>query len=264
MKKLILISLCAVLCALFCACGEKKEESSETTTAPASTAATAASTTAADNKTESTKSAESPTDNSTPYESAKEAAVAEAKGFLAKANYSYDGLYKELVYMGYAEEDAKYGVDNCGADWTEQAVKRAKALASQTRYNYDNLVEKLESEGFTNAQASAGAIAATQSQSSQSDDSKTMTAIEAATKYFDSGNYSYSALVDKLVQDGYSAAEAEQAANNCGADWNALAAGKAKELLQSRVLTKEELVDQLVFEGYTFGQAAYAAEANGL
>lgn len=275
MKKLILISLCAVLCVLFCACGENNEESSEaSTTASASTAATTATTagsttasTAANKKAEKSKPVESSiggNSSDAPYESAKEAAVAEAKDFLEKANYSQNGLYKELVYMGYAEEDAKYAVDNCGVDWTEQAAKHAKLLVAQSPYSYDNLVEKLESEGFSNDEASAGALIAIQDKNSKANNPKTLSAIDAATKYFDSGNYSYSELIDKLEQDGYSAAEAENAVNNCGADWNALAAAEAKKLLQSHVYTKEELVDKLVFEGYTLAQAAYGAESNGL
>ena len=214
MKRLMLISLCAVLCLLFCACGEKKEESSDdtvATTAPVSTAATAEPTKKPETKSTTQPATAEPTTGITPYESAKEAAVAEAKKFLEKANYSYNGLYNELVYMGYAEEDAEYGVDNCGADWNEQAEKRAVALSGQGGYSYDNLVEKLESEGFTHDQAVNGAKAA----ESSGGQSGASSAVEAAKKYVDSGSYSYTALVDKLQQDGFSTADAEYAANNC-------------------------------------------------
>lgn len=259
MKKLILISLCAVLCLSFCACkGNGDESSSDNTTAPASTAATTAS--SSDAK-KASDSAETTANESSPFESAKEAAVAEAKGFLEKANYSYTGLYNELLYMGYAEEDAKYGVDNCGADWNEQAIKRAKALASQGDYTEENLVEKLESEGFTQEQASIGAQVVIQSPDSKS--KKSDSAVEAARKYFDTGNFTYTSLIDKLEQDGYSQEEAEYAADNCGADWNAQAAKEAEALLKDGLLTKEEIVDKLIFKGYTYEQAVYGAEANG-
>ena len=200
MKKLILISLIAVLCILFCACGEKDEDSSESTDSTTAAATTAANKSETKGSTDTT--AVETTTGVTPYDSAKEAAVAEAKKFLEKANYSYDGLYNELVYMGYAEEDAKYGVDNCGADWNEQAAKRAKALSEKGEYSYDNLVEKLESEGFTHEQAVYGASSVSQSSGEQSGGSDTSSAVEAAKKYLDSGSYSYTALVDKLQQDG--------------------------------------------------------------
>ena len=161
--------------------------------------------------------------------------------------------------MGYAEEDVEYGVDNCGADWNEQAEKRAKALSGQGGYSYDNLVEKLESEGFTHDQAVNGAKAA----ESSGGQSGASSAVEVAKKYVDSGNYSYSALIDKLQQDGFSTADAEYAANNCGADWNKMASDEAKALIGSGTYTKDELIDKLIFKGYTFEQAAAAAEANG-
>ena len=260
MKKLILISLIAVLCVLFCACGEKEEESSAADTAPASTAATAA---PKSDPTNSTDTADTTTSDSSPYGSAKEAAAAEAKRFLENANYSYDGLYNELIYMGYAEEDAKYGVDNCGADWNEQAIKRAKALASQTDYDLDKLVEKLESEGFTHEQAEIAAQVVAQSPEAR-EKTEDDPAVKAAQSYFATGNYTYTALIDKLEQDGYSPEDAEYAANNCGADWNAQAAKEAKELLEGGTLTKEEIVDKLIFKGYTYEQAVSGAEANGL
>ena len=214
MKKLILISLIAVLCILFCACGEKDEDSSESTDSTTAAATTAANKSETKGSTDTT--AVETTTGVTPYDSD-----------------SYDGLYNELVYMGYAEEDAKYGVDNCGADWNEQAAKRAKALSEKGEYSYDNLVEKLESEGFTHEQAVYGASSVSQSSGEQSGGSDTSSAVEAAKKYLDSGSYSYTALVDKLQQDGYSTADAEYAANNCGADWNKKAAEEAKALISS-------------------------------
>ena len=258
MKKLLLISMCAVLCVLFCAC--KGEESSSSESTAETTAAATAQTTA---NNQSTTAAPTTDDNSSSYASAKEAAVADAKKFLERANYSYQGLYNDLVYMGYADEDAKYGVDNCGADWNEQAAKRAKALASTGITNYDNLVEKLESEGFTRDQAEIGARSAAQSLDSQSGDS-TDSAIEAAKKYIETGNYTYTSLIDKLQQDGYSTADAEYAANNCGANWKGMAANEAKKLLDGGMTTKEEVVDQLIFKGFTYEQAVHGAEANGL
>lgn len=256
MKKLVLISLCAMLCVVFCACKGEESSSTESTTAQVTTAAATQPTT----KNQTETAAATTADSNSSYASAKEAAVADAKKFLEKANYSYQGLYNDLVYMGYADEDAKYGADNCGADWSEQAVKRAKTLAANGITNYDNLVEKLESEGFTGEQAAVGAQAAAQSQESEQNEN----VIAAAKKYVETGNYTYTSLIDKLQQDGFSTGNAEYAANNCGADWNGMAANEAKKLIDGGVTTKEEIVDQLIFKGYTYQQAVHGAEANGL
>lgn len=43
-----------------------------------------------------------------------------------------------------------------------------------------------------------------------------------------------------------------------------MAAAEAKKLIDSGVMTKEEIVDQLIFKGYTYQQAVHGAEANGL
>ena len=213
-----------MLCVVFCACKGEESSSTESTTAQVTTAAATQPTT----KNQTETAAATTADSNSSYASAKEAAVADAKKFLEKANYSYQGLYNDLVYMGYADEDAKYGADNCGADWSEQAA--------------------------------VGAQAAAQSQESgQNDD-----VIAAAKRYVDTGNYTYTSLIDKLQQDGFSTGDAKYAANNCGADWNGMAANEAKKLIDGGVTTKEEIVDQLIFKGYTYQQAVHGAEANGL
>ena len=192
MKKLVLISLCAMLCVVFCACKGEESSSTESTTAQVTTAAATQPTT----KNQTETAAATTADSNSSYASAKEAAVADAKKFLEKANYSYQGLYNDLVYMGYADEDAKYGADNCGADWSEQAVKRAKALAANGITNYDNLVEQLESEGFTGEQAAVGAQAAAQSQES----GQNYDVIAAAKKYVETWNEVKDDLVSQLTQ----------------------------------------------------------------
>ncbi len=81
MKKLVLISLCAVLCILFCACkGGESSQTEESTTALATTAAATQPTT----KNQTETAAATTADSNSSYASAKEAAVADAKKFLEK------------------------------------------------------------------------------------------------------------------------------------------------------------------------------------
>lgn len=260
MKKLIVLALCAVFCVMLCSCGEEAEEKTETTAAAAVQATTSGSQSAT--KATDAQSGDSSDDGSSPYESAKEAAVAEAKKLLETSAYSYDGLVAQLQYMGYAPEDAAYGADNCGADWNEQAKARAKSLLQTMEYNYDNFVEKLESEGFTHDQAVTGAQSAADSQSS--DSGRYDEAVSEAKNYIAGAAYSYNGLIDQLVADGYSYSEAQYGADNCGANWNEQAAALAQKYIQKdAVATKEELVDMLLADGFTYEQAVYGAESNG-
>ncbi len=73
--------------------------------------------------------------------------------------FSYQGLIEQLLFEQYTEEQAKYGVDHCDADWNEQAEKSAKSYLSHSSFSYKGLVEQLEYEGFTHEQAEHGVSA---------------------------------------------------------------------------------------------------------
>ena len=49
----------------------------------------------------------------------------------------------------------------------------------------------------------------------------------------------------------------------CGADWNAQAAKKAKSYLELMSFSRDSLIEQLKFDGYTHDQAVYGASQNG-
>ena len=89
-------------------------------------------------------------------------------------------------------------------------------------------------------------------------------ALASAQTYLSVMNFSYQGIIDMLEYEGYSETECKYAADNCGADWNGMAANEAKKLIDGGVTTKEEIVDQLIFKGYTYQQAVHGAEANGL
>ena len=46
--------------------------------------------------------------------------------------FSYDGLIAQLKFEGYSDSEAKYGADNCGANWNSQALKKAKEYLNKT------------------------------------------------------------------------------------------------------------------------------------
>ena len=57
-----------------------------------------------------------------------EGALAKAKSYLNSSAFSYEGLIEQLEYEGFTETEAKYGVDNCGANWKAQALKKNKVI----------------------------------------------------------------------------------------------------------------------------------------
>lgn len=83
-------------------------------------------------------------------------ALSSAKSYLSIMPFSYSGLIKQLEYEGYSKDEAKYGVDNCGADWNEQAMKSAKEYINTMSFSRSGLINQLKYEGFTNEQAEYG------------------------------------------------------------------------------------------------------------
>lgn len=79
-----------------------------------------------------------------------------AKSYLKYSAFSYTGLIDQLEFEGYSTSEAKYGADNCGADWNEQAVKCAKSYLDTMPFSKQGLIEQLEYEGFTHEQAIYG------------------------------------------------------------------------------------------------------------
>lgn len=53
-------------------------------------------------------------------------------------------------------QQAKYGADNCGADWYEQAAKSAKSYLDYSSFSRKALIDQLKYEGFTHEQAIYG------------------------------------------------------------------------------------------------------------
>lgn len=86
-------------------------------------------------------------------------ALSKALSYLRYSAFSYSGLIDQLEYEGYSYEEAKYGADNCGADWKEQAGLKAQSYLDYSAFSRQGLIDQLEYEGFTNEQAEYGANA---------------------------------------------------------------------------------------------------------
>ena len=86
-------------------------------------------------------------------------AVAKAKSYLKSVGgFSYKRLYEQLQYESFSDDDAAYGVDECGADWMKQAEQSAASYMKHVGgFSRSGLIRQLEYEGFTSEQASHGA-----------------------------------------------------------------------------------------------------------
>lgn len=83
-------------------------------------------------------------------------AKAKAESYLNSSAFSYTGLIHQLEYEGFSESEAKYGADNCDADWKNQALKKAKSYLNSSAFSYSGLQKQLEYEGFTQDEAKYG------------------------------------------------------------------------------------------------------------
>ena len=90
-------------------------------------------------------------------------------------------------------------------------------------------------------------------------------AVRAAKQYLDYTAFSYTGLINQLVQgDGYTTEDATFAVNNITVDWNEQAAKAAQKYLDYTSFSHSGLINQLMQgDGYTAAQAAYGVAAVG-
>jgi hypothetical protein len=88
-------------------------------------------------------------------------------------------------------------------------------------------------------------------------------AISSAQSYLDYTAFSRKGLVDQLVFEGYSVADATFAVDWTAPDWNEQAAKAAQSYLDYTAFSRQGLIDQLVFEGFTLAQAEFGVAAVG-
>ncbi len=89
-----------------------------------------------------------------------------------------------------------------------------------------------------------------------------------AVSYLDYSGFSRSGLIDQLLFEEFSAADAEFGVARLeaegGVDWNAEAAESAKSYLEYTNFSRAGLIDQLLFEGFTAEQAEFGVSQTGL
>ena len=137
MKKLLLFIIAMQLCIGLIACGSTSE--SPGTETPSDNPAI-----------------EEPADDTPSATMGEQNALSKAGDYLAVSAFSYSGLVEQLKFEGYTDAEAKYGVDNCGADWNEQAALKAQEYLDISAFSRQGLIDQLKFEGFTESQAKYG------------------------------------------------------------------------------------------------------------
>jgi hypothetical protein len=83
-------------------------------------------------------------------------ALSSAQSYLDTQGYSRSALIEQLVFEDYAPADARWAVNNVGADWNAQAAQSAQEYLNSQPFSRVGLIEQLEFDGFTPAQARYG------------------------------------------------------------------------------------------------------------
>ena len=85
-----------------------------------------------------------------------------------------------------------------------------------------------------------------------------------ARNYHDSSWLSRVAMIDLIVADGFSIADAIHGVDSLRLDWSEEAVGMADMAIAADWFSRQGLVDHLVFQGFTENEASYAADAIGV
>lgn len=166
-------------------------------------------------------------------------AKAEAEAAAKAAKAEADAAAKEAKAK--ADADAKAKAD---ADAKAKADAKAEAAAAAKK-------AKAEADAAAKALANAGTMSQQNARNKAGD-------------YLEFAAFSRSGLIDQLVFEKYSPADATWAVDHMTVNWNEQAAKKAKDYLDMTSFSRPGLVDQLIFEGYTPAQAEYGVSKTGL
>lgn len=75
-----------------------------------------------------------------------------AKLYVNAMGISYNGLYDQLRFHGYSDIEARYGISNCGADWSQECYECACSYLRAMRMTESQLRAQLKFEKFTDYQ----------------------------------------------------------------------------------------------------------------
>ena len=84
----------------------------------------------------------------------KRSAIEMAQSYLLTMPFSPNGLYDQLLYEGFSEEDSQFAIDHLIVDWDEMCYETAVSYVTNIGgFSKQSLIDQLVFEGFTKKQA---------------------------------------------------------------------------------------------------------------
>lgn len=130
-----------------------------------------------------------------------ENALKSAKSYVSHSAFSYNELIEQLEFEKYSHDEAVYGADNCGADWTAEALEQAQSYISHSAFSYSELYDQLIYEQFTAEQAQYAVDNCGADWFAE--------AVEQAESYLSHSSFSRDELYDQLIYEGFTPEQAE-------------------------------------------------------
>lgn len=131
----------------------------------------------------------------------QENALKSAKSYVSHSAFSYNELIEQLEFEKYSHDEAVYGADNCGADWTAEALEQAQSYISHSAFSYSELYDQLIYEQFTAEQAQYAVDNCGADWFAE--------AVEQAESYLSHSSFSRDELYDQLIYEGFTPEQAE-------------------------------------------------------
>ena len=84
----------------------------------------------------------------------KRSAIEMAQSYLSTMPFSPSGLYDQLLFEGFSEEDSQFAIDHLIVDWDEMCYETAVSYITNVGgFSKKSLIHQLEYDGFTKKQA---------------------------------------------------------------------------------------------------------------
>ena len=84
----------------------------------------------------------------------KRSAIEMAQSYLLTMPFSPSGLYDQLLFEGFSEEDSQFAIDHLIVDWDEMCYETAVSYITNVGgFSKQSLIHQLEYDGFTKKQA---------------------------------------------------------------------------------------------------------------
>lgn len=164
---------------------------------------------------------------------------------------------------------AKKKADEVAAKANADADAKTKANATEEKKKIDEAAAVQAQKQAVAAKARSDASASAKPAAPVAAPTPTVTvsqknALSKARSYLDYTAFSHDGLVDQLVYEQFSTADATYGADNVGGNWNEQAAKKAKSYMEYSSFSRGSLISQLEYDKFTTAQSTYGADSVGL